>query len=128
MRTPKALRAIVAVFNLLAAAGIALYAGSADFSRRPEVIAAIPQAWGAAGAALVALAAILIDVALVAWAAIGFLLWAALLTGSPLALIFLALAVALMPVVPRPNGSVGQGLLVAAGTAAAIGLVAGYLA
>ncbi|MDP9282171.1 MAG: hypothetical protein M3P38_08760, partial [Chloroflexota bacterium] len=51
--------------------------------------------------------------AAVAWVAIGYVLFGALLTNGspnwPLA----ALALALMPLVPRPNGSLGLGLLIA---------------
>jgi len=55
---------------------------------------------------------------LVAWAAIGYILFGALLTGAtqwPL----VALAVALMPLVPRPRGSIWTGLAVAVAVALA---------
>jgi len=53
----------------------------------------------------------------VAWIAIGYVLFGALFTrGSP-HWILLGLAVALMPLVPRPRASLGVGLAIAAGTA-----------
>jgi hypothetical protein len=84
--------------------------------------------WGAVAAAAVCAAVVLQGgAAVIAWAAIGYVLFGALLTdGSPhwpLA----ALALALMPLVPRPNRSLGLGLLVALGSAliarTAIGLL-----
>jgi hypothetical protein len=75
--------------------------------------------WGSAVAA--ALCAVVVYVggsSVVAWAAIGYILFGALLTGVtqwPL----LALAAALMPLVPRPRGSFWTGLAIA--TAVALG-------
>jgi hypothetical protein len=75
--------------------------------------------WGSAVAA--ALCAIVVFVggsSLLAWAAIGYILFGALLAGAtqwPL----VALAAALMPLVPRPRGSIWTGLAVA--TAVALG-------
>jgi hypothetical protein len=74
--------------------------------------------WGAVVAAAVCALVVLTDgAAVVAWAAIGYVVFGALLTdGSPhwpLA----ALALALMPLVPRPRGSLVLGLAIAVGTA-----------
>ncbi len=63
---------------------------------------------------------IAIDLALPAWIALGYLLWAALLAGHPLSLVFLALAVSLAPVLPRPGKSLAFGFAVAAITALAV--------
>jgi hypothetical protein len=48
-----------------------------------------------------------------AWAAIGYILFGALLTAGSPHLPLLALSVALMPLVPRPRGSIWSGLGVA---------------
>jgi hypothetical protein len=70
--------------------------------------------WGSVVAAAVCALVVFLDgAAAVAWAAIGYVLFGALLTSGspnwPLA----ALALALMPLVPRPKGSLGLGLLIA---------------
>ena len=67
--------------------------------------------WGSAVAA--ALCALVIwsgGAGLVAWGAIGFILFGALLTSGGPHWPLLALAVALMPLVPRPRGSLWIGL------------------
>ena len=74
--------------------------------------------WGAVVAAAACAVIVLLEgVALFAWAAIGYVLFGALLTdGSPhwpLA----ALALALMPLVPRPKGSLALGLAIAVSSA-----------
>ena len=84
--------------------------------------------WGAVAAAAVCAAVVLLEGAAVgAWAAIGYVLFGALLTdGSPhwpLA----ALALALMPLVPRPNRSLGLGLLIASAAALVARMVIGLL-
>jgi hypothetical protein len=84
--------------------------------------------WGAVAAAAVCAAVVLLEgAAVVAWAAIGYVLFGALLTdGSPhwpLA----ALALALMPLVPRPNRSLGLGLLIASVAALVARTVIGLL-
>ena len=69
--------------------------------------------WGSAVAAAVCALVIFIDgSALLAWAAIGFILFGALLTGTP-QWPLVALAAAIMPLVPRPRGSLWTGLSVA---------------
>lgn len=84
--------------------------------------------WGSVVAAAVcALVVFLEGAAVVAWAAIGYVLFGALLTNGspnwPLA----ALALALMPLVPRPNGSLGLGLLIASLTAVVARVLIGLL-
>jgi hypothetical protein len=75
--------------------------------------------WGSAVAAVLCALVVFADGSpLVAWAAIGYILFGALLTGVtqwPL----VALAVALMPLVPRPRGSIWTGLAVAVAVALA---------
>lgn len=67
--------------------------------------------WGSAvAAALCALVVWSGGASLVAWGAIGFVLFGALLTSGGPHWPLLALAVALMPLVPRPRGSLWLGL------------------
>ena len=69
--------------------------------------------WGSAVAAALCAVVVFIDgSAIVAWAAIGYILFGALLTGVP-EWPLVALAAALMPLVPRPRGSFVNGLSVA---------------
>ncbi len=80
--------------------------------------------WGAAVAAAICAFVISADgPALVAWAAIGYVLFGALLTLASPHWPLLALAVALMPLVPRPRGS----LVIGIGVAIVAGLVARVL-
>lgn len=74
--------------------------------------------WGAVAAAAVCAVIVLVEgAALFAWAGIGYVLFGALLTNGsphwPLA----ALALALMPLVSRPNRSLALGLAIAVVTA-----------
>jgi hypothetical protein len=87
------------------------------FIRRPELSFHVATSWGAAGAALAAAVSIAFDLAVVGWVAMGYLLWIALLAGHALSLVYLALAVSLAPIVPRPQRSLWQGLAIAAITA-----------
>jgi hypothetical protein len=84
--------------------------------------------WGSVVAAAVCTLVVFLEgAAVVAWAAIGYVLFGALLTNGspnwPLA----ALALALMPLVPRPNGSLGLGLLIASLTAVVARVLIGLL-
>ena len=74
--------------------------------------------WGAVAAAAICAVVVLLDGAgAIAWASIGYVLFGALpIEGGPnwpLA----ALALALMPLVPRPNRSLALGLVIAVGAA-----------
>ncbi|MEO8632448.1 MAG: hypothetical protein ABI466_03755 [Chloroflexota bacterium] len=74
--------------------------------------------WGAVGAAVLCALVVLVDgAATIAWAAIGYVLFGALLTNGSPHWTLAALALALMPLVPRPRDSLGFGLLVAVVTA-----------
>lgn len=74
--------------------------------------------WGAVGAAALCALVVLVDgAATIAWAAIGYVLFGALLTNGSPHWTLAALALALMPLVPRPRGSLAFGLLVAVVTA-----------
>ncbi len=84
--------------------------------------------WGAVLAAASCAVVVLLDgAAVIAWTAIGYVLFGALLTGDgpnwPLA----ALALALMPLVPRPNRSLGLGLLIASVAALIARIIIGLL-
>lgn len=69
--------------------------------------------WGAAlAAALCAVVVFIEGSAIVAWVAIGYIVFGALLTGVP-QWPLVALAAALMPLVPRPRGSLWSGLAIA---------------
>ena len=79
-----------------------------------EINAATLVLWGAVVAAAVCAIVVLSSGAsLLAWAAIGYVLFGALLTDGGPHWPLVALAVALMPLVPRPKGSLGLGLLTA---------------
>jgi hypothetical protein len=108
-------RTIVAAFD----AGVMAVAAWVETGGRFVVSPAHLILWGSAVAA--ALCAVVVYVngsSIVAWAAIGYILFGGLLTGVtqwPL----VALAAALMPLVPRPRGSIWTGLAIA--TAVALG-------
>ena len=69
--------------------------------------------WGSAVAAASCAVVIFLEgSSLLAWAAIGYILFGGLLTGTP-QWPLVALSVALMPLVPRPRGSLWTGLAVA---------------
>lgn len=105
--------------------GAAAYAEtSGHFALRPAEIVL----WGAALAAvLCAIVVFTNGSSLVAWGAIGYVVFGGLLTSGGPHLPLLALALALTPLVPRPRGSVWLGVLVAlvvaVGARAAIALV-----
>lgn len=70
--------------------------------------------WGSVAAAAVCAIVVLADgVAAVAWAAIGYVLFGALLTNGSPHWTLAALAFALMPLVPRPRGSLALGAVIA---------------
>jgi len=86
--------------------------GTFGISAAPMVL------WGAVIAAAVCAAVVLIEgSASIAWAAIGYVLFGALLTNGSPHWTLAALSVALMPLVPRPRGSVALGLSIAVVTA-----------
>ena len=84
--------------------------------------------WGSViAAAICALIVYLEGRAVVAWAAIGYVLFGALLTNGSPNWPLVALALALMPLVPRPSGSLGLGLLIASAAAVVARVVIGLL-
>lgn len=127
MRTPPWARLLVAVVNALAAIGVAAYGAASPLARQADAAPQLATAWGAALAAVVALVSVVAEVATLGWIAIGYLLWASFLTAAPGGIVYLALAISLAPVVPRPRGSLAQGLIVAIVTATAISILGRFL-
>ena len=84
--------------------------------------------WGSViAAAICALIVYLDGRAALAWVAIGYVLFGALLTNGSPNWPLVALALALMPLVPRPRGSLGLGLLIASGAALVARVLVGLL-
>lgn len=84
--------------------------------------------WGAVAAAAVCALVVLIEgPASIAWAGIGYVLFGALLTDGSPHLTLTALALALMPLVPRPRGSLAFGLAIAVATALIARVIIGLL-
>jgi hypothetical protein len=109
-------RFFIGAFNTVAAAALAAYSSAFPFSfiRQSELAFHITTSWLAAIAAFAATIAIALDLAAVGWAAIGYLVWIALFAGHALSIVYLALAVSLAPVVPRPRKSLAEGLAISA--------------
>lgn len=85
--------------------------------------------WGSAAAAALAAAVVVAGgPAALGWAAVGYVAFAGLLVAARPHVILLALAVALIPLVPRPHGSLALGLLVAVAVAAVSRLALDVLA
>ena len=86
--------------------------GSFGFSAAELVL------WGAVVAAAVCALVVFADgPGAIAWVGIGYVLFGALLTDGSPHLTLAALALALMPLVPRPRGSLAIGLAIAVVTA-----------
>ncbi len=103
------LRAGVAAFDAVAMAVYAYLATGGFGNVGTDLIL-----WGSAAAA--AIAAFVVSSngpAALGWIAIGYVLFAGLLIAGP-ELVLIALALALMPVVQRPRGSLALGIAVAA--------------
>lgn len=116
-------RGLVALIDAFIMAGAAY----ADTGARPGAILTHPLLWGiVAGAVVCAAVAFTGRAAFAAWAAIGFIVFAGLLAGRPNWFV-LALAIALMPLVPRPRESLAAGLAVAAVVAVGTPLLLGAL-
>lgn len=110
-------RTLVAVFDATAMTGFAFYVTAGRSGADP--IADLVM-WGSAAAAAVAATAVAIrGAATIAWIAIGYILCAGLLVLESPQLIVASLALALMPIVPRPRGSLALGLTIASASALA---------
>lgn len=107
MRDQRA-RAFVAAVDAVIMIGIAYEAAGLSVGGHPIL-------WGAALAAVVsALVVLLGGPAVLAWAALGFILFGGLFAPGAPNLLMIALALALTPLLPRPRGSVAAGVAVAA--------------
>ena len=74
--------------------------------------------WGVVAAAAVCALVVLTEgSAAIAWAAIGYIIFGAVLTDGSPHWTLTALAIALMPLVPRPRASLALGLAIAFGAA-----------
>ena len=117
-------RTIAAAFD----AGVMAIAAYVESGGRFALTPADLVLWGSALAA--AICAVVIFVAgssVIAWAAIGYILFGALLTSRDPQWPLVALAAALMPLVPRPRRSFAIGLAVASLVALGARLVIGAL-
>jgi hypothetical protein len=102
------LRAAVAAFDAVAMAVYAYVATGGFGNFGTDLIL-----WGSAAAA--AVTAFVVSTngpAVLGWIAIGYILFAGLLIGGP-ELVLIALALALMPVLQRPRGSLALGVAIA---------------
>jgi hypothetical protein len=107
----KLARTFAAGFDALALA----YLASTETSGRLDVNFNEYVLWGSVLAAAVCAVIIFLDrLPEVAWIAIGWVLMGALLTRNSPHLGFVLLAIALMPLVPRPRASLALGLGIAA--------------
>jgi hypothetical protein len=71
--------------------------------------------WGSAAAAAIAAFVVATDgPAVLGWIAIGYILFAGILLTNVPQVLLIALAIALMPVVQRPRGSLAAGIAIAA--------------
>lgn len=103
------MRTAIAAFDAVAM-GIFAYARTGGFGSLGIDL----MLWGSAAAAAIAAFVVAMNgSAVVGWAAIGYILFAGLLLGLEPQLLLIALAVALMPVVQRPRGSLALGIAVA---------------
>jgi len=103
-------KTVVAGFDALVMAGLAFVQTGGRFALAPAELVL----WGSAvAAAICALIVYAAGSAVIAWLAIGYVLFGALLTSGSPHWPLLALSAALMPLVPRPRGSVVLGLAIA---------------
>ena len=103
-------KSAVAGFDALVMAGLAFVQTGGRFALAPAELVL----WGSAvAAAICALIVYAAGSAVIAWLAIGYVLFGALLTSGSPHWPLLALSAALMPLVPRPRGSVVLGLAIA---------------
>lgn len=99
------LRAVAASFNAIAMVALATTLTGGSFADPRAVL----LVWAPAAAAVVAALAVLVDAAALGWVAIGCILGAALVGEPPRPLLIL-LALAFMPLLRRPRGSLLTGV------------------
>lgn len=99
-------RRIAAAFDAIVMVAVAYQLTGGSFARtRADLLF-----WGSAAAAIVAALVVLADgPAALGWIAIGYVLFAAFVGESPVPLLVL-LAVAFLPLLPRPRGSLLAGI------------------
>jgi hypothetical protein len=108
------MRDVAAAFNAIAMVAIAyvLTSGSFDAPGADVVI------WGSAAAAVVAALVVLTGAAPpLGWVAVGYVLFAAQAASSRVALLLVLLAVAFIPLLPRPRRSLVTGVVTVIATA-----------
>jgi hypothetical protein len=116
-------RTVVTAFDAAVMAAAAYVETGGSFLVSPEHLIL----WGSAVAAAICAIVVFVEgSSIVAWAAIGYILFGALLTGVP-EWPLVALAAALMPLVPRPRGSFIYGLAVGIAVALVTRLAVGAL-
>lgn len=104
------MRAVAASFNAIAMVALAFTVTGGSFADA----GANTQIWGSAAAAVTAAIVVLTNgPAGLGWIALGYVLFAAFLREPP-ALVLILLAVAYVPILPRPWGSLLSGIGVAA--------------
>lgn len=115
------LRGVSAAFDAIAMIAFAYTVTGGSFADR----GAVTVIWGSAAAAVVAALVVLTASApAIGWAAIGYVLFAAFLAAArPVPLLGL-LALAFMPILPRPRGSLVAGLAISIVVAIAVAVVA----
>jgi len=113
------LRGVAAAFDAIAMVALALVTtGGAPVDRDALVVV-----WGSAAAAVVAALVVLTGgPPALGWAAVGYMAFAGLLASDSFVPLVLLLAVAYMPILQRPRGSVSLGIAVAALVAIALGV------
>ena len=117
-------RTVVTAFDAVVMAVAAYVETGGRFVVSPEHLIL----WGSAVAAAICAVVVFAEgSSVIAWAAIGYVLFGALLTNGSPNWPLVALALALMPLVPRPRGSLGLGLLIASAAAVVARVVIGLL-
>ena len=107
MRDQRA-RAFIAAVDAVIMIGITYEATGLSGNRHPIL-------WGAALAAVVCAIVVFANgPAVLAWVALGFILFGGLFAPEAPNVLMVALALALIPLVPRPRGSLAAGVAIAA--------------
>lgn len=108
------LRAVVASFDAIAMVALAFTVTGASLADPTTNVIV----WGSAAAAVAAALVVLTrGPAMLGWAAVGYVIFAALLVSARPVPLLLLLAVAFMPILERPRGSLALGLVIALFTA-----------
>lgn len=108
--TGASFRGVAAAFDAIAMIAVAMALTRGSFAD-PEANLVI---WGSAGAAVVAALTVLTKgPAWVGWTAIGYMLFASVLATTRPVPLLLLLALAYVPILERPRGSLGAGIAIA---------------